>query len=177
MIQTLEFPTLSDPNGIMAKTRKHQTGFSLIELVLVMMIIGIITVITIPKVFGIIGGVTEKAVAERLIEDLSYLRNYAIANHDTTWLVVDAAQNQWGLYSGPSALSRSLLADPLTGESLVLDLDDDYSGVTISSVSFGGSAEVSFNYWGVPSSGGTVELSNIRTITLIAETGMVHETP
>ncbi len=154
-----------------------QNGFSLIEVILVIMIIGILTAISIPKVFGLIESVSEKAVSERLIEDLSYIRNYAISNHDTTWLVVNVAQNQYGLYVGPSSGSRSLIADPQTGESAILDLDVDFDNVVISSADFGGSAEVSFNYWGVPSSAGTVVLNSNRTITLIAETGLVYEAP
>jgi len=73
--------------------------------------------------------------------------------------------------------TRVLLSDALTGASAVLDLDDDYEGIGISSVSFGGSSELSFNFWGSPSSGGTVVINGNRTITVVAETGMVHETP
>ncbi len=143
---------------------------------MVMAIIAIITAMAVPKIFGIVTDIREKAVSERLVEDLNYLRNYAQSHHDTTWLVVDAAANQYGLYEGPTALDRTLIPDPQTQESNILDLDVDYEGVTITSVSFGGASEVSFNWWGTPSSGGTIVLDT-RTITLIAETGMAYETP
>jgi len=151
-------------------------GFTLIEVILVIAIIGIITATVLPKAFDIIDSVREKAVSERLVEDLNYLRNYAITYHDTTWLVVDAALNQYGLYVGPDAGSRVLIPDPHTSESAILDLDIDYEGVTITSASFGGVSEVSFNWWGTPSAAGTIVLDT-RTITLIGETGMAHETP
>jgi len=108
---------------------------------------------------------------------LNYLRSMAISYHDTTWLVVDQAQNQYGLYIGPTAGTRVLIPDPQTGDSFVLDLDSAYQDVVISSVSFGGASEVSFNWWGTPSAGGTIVLNGSRTITVIAETGMAHETP
>ena len=142
---------------------------------MIISIIAILTVIAIPKLTTIVDDVSEKAVAARIIEDLNLLRSQAISQHDTTWLVVDQAQNQYGLYSGPDAGSRVLIPDPHTGESLVLDLDSAYTGVAITSASFGGSSEVSFNWWGTPSAGGTIVLNNTRTLTLVAETGMAHE--
>jgi len=159
------------------KRSLSQSGYSIIELVLVMLIVGILAAITVPKVSGLAEDIREKAVVERLNEDLNYLRSMAISYHDTTWLVVDQAQNQYGLYIGPTVGTRVLVPDPQTGESFVLDLDSAYQDVVISSVNFGGASEVSFNWWGTPSSGGTVVLNSSRTITLIAETGMAYETP
>jgi|SaaInlStandDraft_5_1057022.scaffolds.fasta_scaffold10814_5 Tfp pilus assembly protein FimT len=149
----------------------------MVELILIISILGVLTVITIPKLDDIIDDVRAKAVSERMMEDLSFLRGMAISQHDTTWLVVNPAQNQYGLYTGPDAGSRVLIPDPQTGNSLVLDLDSAYTGVSISSANFGGVSEVSFNWWGTPSAGGTIVLNNSRTLTLIAETGMAHETP
>ena len=158
------------------KSLTHNLGFSLVELLLIISILGLLSAISIPKVGDIMADVREKAVAERVVEDLNYIRNYAIAHHDTTWMVVDDTQNQYALFVGPSSGSRTLIPDPQTLASDTLDLDVDYEGVTITSVSFGGLKEVSFNYWGTPSSGGSISLDT-RTITLIAETGMAHETP
>lgn len=157
------------------KAHASQYGFSLVELIMIIMIIGIIVVMAVPRIGNIIEDVNEKAATERLIGDLNLIRSMAISQHDTTWLVVDPAQNQYSLYSGPTG-SRVLIPDPETGDAITLDLDSAYSDVQITSVSFGGSSEVSFNWWGTPSSGGTIELnSGARTITLVAETGMVYE--
>ena len=153
-----------------------KSGFSLVELALVISIIGVVSVIIFPKVGNIIEDIREKAVVERIVEDINYIRNYAISRHDTTWLVVEPAGNRYALFVGPSSGSRSLIPDPETLGSDTLDLDTDYRGVSISSASFGGGSEVSFNYWGTPSAGVSIVL-NSRTITLVAETGMAYETP
>jgi len=155
---------------------KSNTGFSIIELVLVISIIGIISAIIMPKLGNITDSIREKAVSERIVEDINYLRNFAISRHDTTWLVVDPAQNTYALFVGPSAGTRTSIPDPETGSIDPMDLDIDYPGVSISSATFGAGSEVSFNYWGTPSSGGSIVLDS-RTITLVAETGMAHETP
>ena len=160
------------------KSQFDDSGFSFVELILIISIIGILSMIAIPKFGNLLNDVSEKAVAERIVEDLNFIRNYAISHHDTTWMVVDDTQNQYALYVGPTSGSRTLIPDPQTLELDTLDLDEDYEGVSITSVSFGGSSEVSFNRWGTPSSGGTIVLnSGSRTITLVAETGMAHETP
>ena len=156
---------------------RHTYGFSIIELVLVISIMGILTVIAVPKIFNLITDVKEKAVTERLIEDLSLLRNHAINYRDTTWLVVDVGLNRYGLYSGPNALNRSLLTDSYSGDSALVDLTSEYEDVSISAVDFGGGSEVYFNWWGIPSSGGSITLNNSRVITLIAETGLAYEAP
>jgi len=154
----------------------NQHGFTLVELVLTISIIGILSVIVTPKIGNILDDVREKAVSERIVEDINFIRSFAISQHDTTWLVVDAAQNRYALFVGPSAISRTLIPNPHTLELDTLDLDIEYEGVSISSASFGGSSEVSFNWWGTPSAGGSIVL-NSRTITVVAETGMAHETP
>ena len=152
-------------------------GYSLLELIMVITTLGIIVAMAVPRIGNILAEVNEKAVSDRLIQDLNLVRSMAVSQHDTTWLVVNQAQNQYGLWIGPAA-SRVLIPDPQSGESLTLDLDSAYAGVAITSASFGGSSEVSFNWWGTPSSGGTIVLnSGSRTITLVAETGMAHETP
>ena len=156
---------------------RWQRGFSMVELVLVMMIMGILTSLAVPKVFSLITDVEERTVTERLVEDLTYLRNYAITYHDTTWLVVDVGSNQYGLYVGPDALSRTLIPDPMTGSSAVVDLGTEYDNTSITSASFGGSAEVSFNWWGVPSSSGSVVINGDQTIQVVAGTGLAYEAP
>ncbi len=148
----------------------------MVELALVISILGVVAVIVFPKIGSVLDDIKEKAVSERLVQDINYIRNYAISRHDTTWLVVEPAGNRYALFTGPSSGSRTLIPDPESLEQDTLDLDDDFSGVGISSATFGGSSEVSFNYWGTPSDGGTIVL-NSRTITIVAETGMAYETP
>jgi Tfp pilus assembly protein FimT len=137
---------------------------------------GILSAIAVPKVGGLITNLRIKAAGDKLLDDIRYIYNYAVSQRDTTWLVVDMANNSYGLYSGPSAAQRVLIVDPTTNQPGIIDLDERFPGVVISSVNFGGSQEVFFDWWGTPSSGGQLVLNNNKTITVAPGTGYVYET-
>jgi len=150
-------------------------GFTLMEVILVLMIIGILSAIVVPKMTGLITNMRLKAAGEKIMDDLRYIYNYAITHRDTTWLVVNINDNSYGIYSGPSSSQRQLLLDPSTNQRALIDLDVSYSGVFISAVDFGGSNEVYFDWWGTPSNGGKVVLNNNKTIVITPSTGYVYE--
>ena len=155
--------------------RRQVSGFSLVELIMVMAILGIVSVITIPKMGNLIISMRLKAAGDKLIDDLRYIHDFAIARHDTTWLVVNTVDNSYGIYSGPSVATRQLILDPSTNQQAVVDFDIDYKGVQITSVNFGGSNEFFYDWWGSPSNGGQIVLSNSKTIEVVSETGYVYE--
>lgn len=152
----------------------HSLGFTTLELVLVIMILGIISAISVPRIASIVSDVEVKGAAERILDDLNFARNYAITHKDTTWFVGNVASNQYGIYAGPDPGSRTLIEDPYTGESAVVDFDTEYDAVSFSTINFGGSDEVSFDWRGSPSSGGII-VFNSRTITLVPGTGVAYE--
>lgn len=154
---------------------RDRSGFTLMELIIIIAILGIISVVAVARFGTIEKDVGEKVVADRFLQEIKYLRNYAINRHDTTWAVFDHSTNQYGLYAGPTSGSRTLIPDPHTGATSVVDIDDEYNGVDITSVDFGGSQEVSFNWWGAPSSGGTIVINGTITLVLEPETGIIYE--
>jgi len=154
--------------------RHLSPGFTLVELITIMAILGVISVIAISKFGTIEYDVTQRVVADRFLEEIKYVRNYAITQHDTTWLVMDETNNQYGIYSGPTALTRVLIPDPHSTTAAVIDLDDEYNQVSFTS-DFGGSDEVYFNWWGEPSSGGQIVINGDITLVLESGTGIIYE--
>jgi len=155
--------------------RIREQGFTLIEVLVVASIMALAMAIMVPRFTGILDNVRLKAVTDRIAGETAYARSYAMANHDTTWVVFDETNNDYGLYVGPSAGSRSLIPDPHSGKTALVDVDGEYNGITLT-VDFGGANEVSFDWWGRPSSGGSISIdSGSRSLTLVAETGVVYE--
>ena len=155
--------------------RIGDSAFSLLELIMVMAILSIASVIAVPKVGDLITDMRLKAAGDKLMDDLRYIHEYAIARHDTTWLVVNTGANSYGIYSGPSVATRQLILDPSTNQQAVLDFDTDYTGAQITSANFGGSSEFYYDWWGKPSNGGQVVLNSSKTIVVVSETGYVYE--
>lgn len=149
-------------------------GFTLTEVIIVILIIGIIASQVVVKFGDLQSRVNSKAVSDRLTEEIAYTRNYAATKHDTTWVVFDVASNAYGLYVGPTAGTRVLIPDPHENVAGVVDLDDEYTGVTLTSADFSGSSEVSFNWFGEPSSSGTIVINGSTQLNLEAGTGVLY---
>lgn len=142
---------------------------------MVIAIIGILSSIVFSKVSDYMLSMRLVSAIDKLKDDVSFIQNAAITQHDTTWLVVDFVGNTYGLYRGPNALDRVLMIDPTTNEPAEVVLDDRYPGIEITAVNFGGGSECFFDWWGIPSSGGFVEFNAVRTAVLEPETGYVYE--
>lgn len=153
----------------------RKTGFTLIEVVLVITIIGIISALIVPKVDNINSSIRLRAATDKLKDDLKYIQRYAVSRHDTTWLVVNSGDNSYGIFTGSSSSNRQLILDPSTNTQAMIDFDDYYRGVQISSVNFGGNDEFFFDWRGTPSNGGYVVLNSTRIITVSTETGYIYE--
>ena len=157
------------------KDYQLSAGFSLIELIIIISIIGILSAIIVPRANNLVDSMQLKTAGDKLIDDLRYAHNYAISTHDTTWFVVNIVDNSYGIYVGSSPSDRELIWDPSTNRQALVDFDVQYSGVRITSVNFGGESEVSFDWWGTPSDGGVVVLNGTKSIVIVPETGYVYE--
>lgn len=156
--------------------KSRSGGFTLIEIIVVIVIIGIITMVAVPQMANTLRTKRLYDAVEKLNDDLNYCRDYAISQRTNTWIDYNIGLNRYRLFYGTSLPTRLPLIDPARNSSAWLTISDDFTGVSLQSVSFGG-LSISFNWWGTPSEGGTVVLTNglnNRTITVNAETGYVQ---
>lgn len=140
-------------------------AFSLIELVLVLSIVAIVAAIALPRYGRSTTRYRVELAAQRIIADLDYARSYARQTSQGVTVQFGDGADQLDIPAAPglkpgSAYQTQLAAEPYR--------------VAITSPSFGGDADVIFDGYGMPDSGGTVDVqagSLSITVTLDADTG------
>jgi MSHA pilin protein MshC len=150
-----------------------QHGFTLIELIVTMIIIGVLAVVVAPKFFDR-GTFDRRGFHDQVMAALRYAQKAAIAQHRNVCVV-------FGANPASVTLTQVATGSPCPGVSPGNNLASP-SGLTYSisssNVSFSGSpANFSFNSLGQPSFSSTplpVQVSGAATINVEPETGYVH---
>jgi prepilin-type N-terminal cleavage/methylation domain-containing protein len=148
----------------------RRTAFTLMELVIVLLVVGILAATAAPRYFDSLQRFRAEAAAKRIAYDLQLARRHAITN----------SASQCVQFNSPSANKYRLLnlTDPHRSTSAyIINLADEPFGCSITSASFGGDATVIFSGFGRPDSGGIVTVqsgSHQCTVTLDADSGKVE---
>jgi len=143
-------------------------GFSLVELMMVICILGILAATAIPRVASSLQRNRAEAAARRIASDLNLAQTRARQASASQTVVFDVA-------GGSYTLVGMMSPDHPTAPYVVSLKDSPYE-VLIGSASFGGDAQIVFNGYGTPDSDGTVLIragSFWRTVAVAAETGRV----
>ncbi len=141
--------------------RKHQvevkqSAFTVIELVIVTAILAIVASIAVPRYASLLATQRVEAAARRIVADLSF------------------AQRQARFTSASQAVTFNLALHEYSGSTTLVQLWEEPYGATIVSVDFGGDAEIEFDGFGVPDSGGSVVVQvgkRQKTVNVDADSG------
>jgi prepilin-type N-terminal cleavage/methylation domain-containing protein len=161
---------MSTMRTITTKTRTRAAGcrfgFTLVEMAIVVMIISVLAAVAIPSFFDSLMFHQVESAARRVKSDLELARHTARL----------ASASQSVAFSGATyTLSTAQNLDNVHKEYSV-DLSAAPFNVELVSVNFDGETSVSFDGYGTPTSGGTIELRSKTlkcTVTLDGVTGNV----
>lgn len=148
------------------RRRRDLSGFTLIELVLVVLITAVFAAIVVPRYTQSLSRYRAESAARRVVADLELARTTA-RNRSASQAV------RFFLTSSEYELKG--MADPIdpTATYRVALTDEPYRTV-LTTFSLGGSDTITFNGFGQPDRGGTLTLRSgdaVRTVTIDAQTG------
>ena len=149
------------------KNRLQSSGFSMIELIIVVVLIGIFTAMALTRTDTGLTTIREQIAIDQITNDIDLARSLAFARNEAITIIFDKNQESYGVYNGSGIIKDF----PNSNSDGIISLDNSYlRNLDIKEVSFGGSANLQFQPLGDPVSGGTIEL-NTKTITVEPITG------
>jgi len=172
---------------------QRRNGFTLFELLIVLLIVSIFTMLGWPALNAVMGDYRLEAAAEEIVNALEFAQLTAVAGQQTQVTISAATETidvkqfkpTANLLSGAGSYTAAevegggyaYVEDPMNkGKDYTIPFPGDsrFSGVDITTSSFG--SPVTFNSTGTPSTGGTVTLTfsgRQKVVTLNALTGGV----
>lgn len=148
-------------------------GFTLIEVVVVMIIVGILAIVIIPKWSGS-SGFDERAFRDRVVAGLRYAQKSAIASRRTVCATFSASPAQVSFRIS----NTNGAADCTTGSALIGPTASALEVTATGSASFAAlPSSIVFDAAGRPGGGASISISGLPAslaITVEAETGYVH---
>ncbi|MFG0245831.1 MAG: prepilin-type N-terminal cleavage/methylation domain-containing protein [Phycisphaerales bacterium JB052] len=133
--------------------RRAHAGFTLVELMLVVVLMGIITVSVIPTMANV-QAMRNGAARDDVARMLDVTRARAMAAGEPMGMRVNLTDSQLDMVEIGTTGTATPVSDPLTGEARSIDISAAYSGVSVIRMINGdgssGSGTVWFDYEGTP---------------------------
>lgn len=145
---------------------RRRVGFSLVELVLTMVIIGLVAAMAVPRYADALARYRVEAAANRVVAFLENAQTQAASSSSDVTVWFRVYHNQLEI------TARATAYDPTLTYQTPLDEEPYFCDIV--SANFGGNHYLVFDGYGQPNSGGTATLrvgGLTRTVTLNADTG------
>jgi len=166
---------------------RAETGFSLVELVAVIAILGILAVVVGGPTLGYIDSIRARSAGSRLTSDIRYAQRLALGSGLRCWVVLDAGLNQYQLFmenpASPGKAGRQAVVSPFEQSIVPVQFGvGPFANVVITSVSINATSELEFDSFGVPydangaalAAAGAISLSSGVAISIQPVSGYVE---
>ena len=148
------------------KTNKTSDGFSLIELVIITVLIGIISTIALTRTNTGIDYIKEQIAIDQITYDFDLARSMAFAQGSTIAIKYNVDSESYSVHN-----ELGIITDFPNSENGVVSLDNAYlKSLDIKAVDFGGESKITFLPSGDLVSGGFIQL-NSKTISIESISG------
>lgn len=143
---------------------KSARGFTLIEMVILVMITGILGVVFAPQITNSMNDIRLSKAAQKLAMDIRYMRELALSRHDVYGIEFNDEDNSYRLYHWDGA-NKNTIADPHMGGEMVVDFDTiaAFNGVTLGESS---TTDVTVDAFGVPYDANGLALASAASVIL-----------
>jgi prepilin-type N-terminal cleavage/methylation domain-containing protein len=158
----------------------NRKGFTLIELVIIIILIGIIAVVVAPKL-GDVTTTKASSFRDKLKADIRYAQNLAMSQNRRYRVFFNTAPSPNPGYAvvndangnGTWGEAGEIAMDPAGGGNLSVTLNaGQYAGITVSTPAGG---FIEFNSLGTPTAAATLTITpGGQTVTITAQTGAVN---
>ena len=158
----------------------NRKGFTLIELVIIIILIGIIAVVVAPKL-GDVTTTKASSFRDKLKADIRYAQNLAMSQNRRYRVFFNTAPSPNPGYAvvndangnGTWGEAGEIAMDPAGGGNLSITLNaGQYAGITVSTPAGG---FIEFNSLGAPTAAATLTITpGGQTVTITAQTGAVN---
>lgn len=138
--------------------KKYSKGFTIIELVMVIVIVGILAALAVPR-FESFYAIKLNGAVKKVVSDIRYVQQLAISRHETYKIIFDTGLDK---YEVRRVSDNSFAKDPFSRTDFVVNFNTDpqYKGINLSSAAFGGTAILQFDWQGIPQNGSGTNLSS-----------------
>jgi general secretion pathway protein H len=91
----------NNPNGLIFMHRRNQRGFTLLELIVVLVIISLMSALVVPKLAGPMSNLDLKTASKKISASLRYVRSHAASEKTTYVALFDFDKNRLVIINPP----------------------------------------------------------------------------